>query len=45
MMPVVVFLQFVEIAVSVLGRVDVVQGIVTNIVSHVPDEEETPEKD
>ena len=44
MMPVVVFLQFVEVAVSVLGCVDVVQGIVANIVGHVPDEEEAPEE-
>lgn len=42
-MLVVVLLQHVEVALGVLGGVDVVEGVVADVVGHVADQEEGPE--
>lgn len=43
-MLVVVLLQCVEVAIGMLGGIDVVQGVVADIICHVSDEEEAPEE-
>lgn len=44
MMLIVVFLQLVEVASLVLSCIDMVQGIVANIVKAIPNLKESPEE-